>query len=204
MNHILNHRGYKFFQASFDPDEKGTVLSVNHDYFGTLITYIGYFLLYIGLLGIMFFGSTRFRSLAINLEKVKIKKDALIILMILFPTAFYAQNDHQHTQTLLNQTDSLIINKPVSLEHAADFGSLVIQDAGGRMKPLNTFASELLRKVSKSDTYKELSADQVLISITKNPILWYNVPIIYLKRGNDSIRKIAGKNKKEKLSLIHI
>ena len=26
MNHILNHKGYRFFQASFDPDEKGTVL----------------------------------------------------------------------------------------------------------------------------------------------------------------------------------
>ena len=29
MNNILDHRGYKFFQASFDPDEKGTVLSVD-------------------------------------------------------------------------------------------------------------------------------------------------------------------------------
>ena len=26
MNHILNHSGYRFFQASFDPDEKGTIL----------------------------------------------------------------------------------------------------------------------------------------------------------------------------------
>src|SRR5690606_35039248 len=32
MNHVLDHRGYRFFQASFDPDEKGTVLSVNHDF----------------------------------------------------------------------------------------------------------------------------------------------------------------------------
>ena len=198
MNNILNHKGYRFFQASFDPDEKGTVLSVNHDYFGTLITYIGYFLLYIGLLGIMFFGRTRFKDLAIKLEKVKIKKDALIVVMIFFSTAFYAQNDHQHTQTILSQSDSLIINKPVSFEHAANFGSLVIQDTGGRMKPLNTFASELLRKVSKSDTYKELSADQVLISITKNPIIWYNVPLIYLNRGNDSIRNVIGIDKNQK------
>ena len=66
------------------------------------------------------------------------------------------------------------------------------------MKPLNTFASELLRKVSKSDTYKELSADQVLISITKNPILWYNVPLIYLNRGNDSIRNVIGIDKNQK------
>ena len=71
MNHVLDQQGYRFFQASFDPDEKGTVLSVNHDYFGTLITYIGYFLLYIGLLGIMFFGKTRFKDLAKQLEKVK-------------------------------------------------------------------------------------------------------------------------------------
>ena len=69
MNHILNHSRYRFFQASFDPDEKGTILSVNNDFYGTLITYIGYFLLYIGLLGIMFFGKTRFKDLAKQLEK---------------------------------------------------------------------------------------------------------------------------------------
>ena len=34
MNHVLDHKGYRFFQASFDPDEKGTVLSVNHDFGG--------------------------------------------------------------------------------------------------------------------------------------------------------------------------
>ena len=58
MNHVLDHRGYRFFQASFSPDEKGTVLSVNHDFWGTWVTYIGYFLLYAGLMGIMFFGKT--------------------------------------------------------------------------------------------------------------------------------------------------
>jgi len=200
MNHILNHKGYRFFQASFDPDEKGTVLSVNHDSLGTLMTYVGYFLLYLGLLGIMFFGKTRFKDLANKLEKLKLKKESMIIMMLLFSSVFYAQEDHKHNQNNLNQIDSLIINRAVSLEHAAEFGSLVIQDSGGRMKPLNTFASELLRKVSKSDTYKDLNADQVLISITKNPIAWYNVPIIFLKRGNDSIRIIAGRNKKEEFA----
>src|SRR5690606_10416439 len=47
MNNILDYRGYRFFQAGFDPDEKGTHLSVNHDWWGTTITYIGYFLLYL-------------------------------------------------------------------------------------------------------------------------------------------------------------
>ncbi len=199
MNHILNHSGYRFFQASFDPDEKGTVLSVNHDYFGTLITYIGYFLLYIGLLGIMFFGKTRFKDLAKQLEKVKIKKQKLTFLLILFSGIAFSQDSHDHQQKInLKQIDSIIINNPVDELHAAEFGSLIIQDSGGRMKPLNTFASEILRKVSKSDSYKNLNADQVLLSITKDPLLWYNVPIIYLKRGNDSLRNIIGRNNKEK------
>ena len=34
MNHVLDHKGYRFFQASFNPDEKGTILSVNHDWWG--------------------------------------------------------------------------------------------------------------------------------------------------------------------------
>tara|TARA_B100001093_G_scaffold70974_3_gene61602 strand:- start:28235 stop:31360 length:3126 start_codon:yes stop_codon:yes gene_type:complete len=198
MNHILNYKGYRFFQASFDPDEKGTVLSVNHDYYGTLITYIGYFLLYIGLMGVMFFGKTRFIDLSNKLEKVKIKKELLYVFLFLISLPITAQDNHQHSNPGLKFSDSLIINNSVAEEHAAYFGSLVIQDSGGRMKPLNTFASELLRKVSKSDTYKDLSADQVLISISRNPLLWYNAPIIFLKRGNDSLRKITGRNKKEK------
>ena len=91
MNHILNHKGYRFFQASFDPDEKGTVLSVNHDFYGTLITYLAYFLLYIGLLGIMFFGKTRFKDLSLQLEKVKLKKQSLLIFFLFFSSIGLSQ-----------------------------------------------------------------------------------------------------------------
>ena len=66
------------------------------------------------------------------------------------------------------------------------------------MKPINTFSSELLRKVSKSDTYNGLNSDQVLLSILRNPLTWYSQPIIYIKRGNDSIRSILGIDKKQK------
>ena len=37
----------------------------------------------------------------------------------------------------------------VDAKHAESFNKLVIQDAGGRMKPAHTFASELVRKVSQ-------------------------------------------------------
>ena len=42
--------GYRFYQSSYDRDEKGSVLSVNYDGLGTTVTYIGYFLLFLGIL----------------------------------------------------------------------------------------------------------------------------------------------------------
>ena len=47
MNNILKYKGYRFYQSSFDRDEKGTVLSVNHDMAGMLVTYTGYVLLFL-------------------------------------------------------------------------------------------------------------------------------------------------------------
>ena len=197
MNNILNHKGYRFFQASFDPDELGTILSVNKDFYGTLITYIGYILLYIGLLATMFYGRTRFKDLSRKLNNLKINRDKLTILTILFSTTILYSQDHRHQNNGFI-SDSIIDSYVVSLDHANKFGELVIQDSGGRMKPINTFSSELLRKVSKSDSYKDLNSDQVLLSILRNPLAWYSEPIIYIKRGNDSIRRMLGIDEKQK------
>lgn len=196
MNHILNHKGYRFFQASFDPDEKGTVLSVNHDALGTGVTYAGYFLLYAGLMGLLFFGKTRFKKLAKMLEDIRIKKAALSIIFILSCGAVNAQA-HEHNLPAFS-ADSVLQAEAIDAQQAAKFGALVIQDAGGRMKPANTFASELVRKVSKSDRYKSLDANQVLLSMTQNPLLWYQIPFVYLKRGNDSLRALIGVSNKAK------
>ena len=201
MNHVLDHQGYRFFQASFDPDERGTVLSVNHDFWGTWITYIGYFLLYLGLMGIMFFGKTRFKDLGAALEKLMKKKAALTTLLLLgsylgAEAQEHTANDgHDHTAAPTQmQLDSLLKTTIVSEEHAAKFGELVIQDEGGRMKPINTFAAELLRKLSFKNKYKDLNADQVFISMMLSPALWYNTEFIALdkKTQNDSIRSIIG------------
>ena len=42
MNNILKYKGYRFYQSSFDRDEKGTILSVNHDMAGMIVSYLGY------------------------------------------------------------------------------------------------------------------------------------------------------------------
>ena len=191
MNHILDHKGYRFFQSSFDPDEKGTILSVNHDFWGTLITYIGYFMLFFGMMAIMFTKHSRFADIKRKLEVVKSKKSKLVTLLLLL-LSFNSYSQHQQENLTVKQIDSLLLKFKVSENHAAKFGRLVIQDAGGRMKPLNTFSSELLRKVSHKDTYNGMNSDQVFLSMTQFPTAWYEIPLIYIKSGNDSIRKIIG------------
>ncbi len=198
MNHILDYGGYRFFQSSFDPDEQGTVLSVNHDFWGTLITYIGYFMLFFAMMSILFTKHSRFADIKRKLEIVKNKKAKLLsILLLLLSCNVFSQNHMSHKPTQ-NQIDSLLYRYKVNEEHAAKFGRLVVQDEGGRMKPVNTFSSELLRKVSKNDTYKDMNSDQVFLSMVQFPRVWFEVPLIYIKNGNDSIRKIIGLDSKEK------
>ena len=198
MNHILDYKGFRFFQSSFDPDEKGTVLSVNHDYWGTLITYIGYFMLFFAMLAIMFTKYSRFADLKRKLEVVKTKKANLIALFVLFLSfSTFAQN-HENLNLSQRQIDSILDKRKVSEAHAAKFGRIIVQDAGGRMKPINTFSSELVRKVSHQNSYNNMNSDQVFLSMTIDGNVWIQVPMIYIKAGNDSIRKIIGIDKKAK------
>ena len=193
MNNILDEQGYRFFQSSFDGDEKGTILSVNHDFWGTWITYIGYTLLYFGLLAILFAKNTRFSDLKKMLDKIKNKKTALTSILIIFLSfSGLSQDENSHRAKISKEKlDSIILANAVTKEHAAKFAHLVIQD-NGRMKPVNTFASELLRKISRNNTYEGLNANQVFVSMVEFPRLWLEVPIMSLKRGNDSIRGIIG------------
>lgn len=211
MNNVLDHQGYRFFQSSFDPDEKGTVLSVNHDFWGTAITYAGYFMLFFAMMAIMFTKDARFADLKRKLEVVKQKKSKLltIILLLVGISGFSQAHNHEHdangnhsdhnesaTHTRVaptaKQLDSLLNKFKVKEEHAAKFGRLIIQDAGGRMKPINTFSSELLRKVSHANEYKGMNSDQVFLSMSQYAQFWIEIPLIYLRSGNDSIRKLIG------------
>ncbi|SHH61720.1 cytochrome c-type biogenesis protein CcsB [Wenyingzhuangia marina] len=233
MNHILDYRGYKFFQASYDlsgPKEE-TRLSVNHDTIGTTITYIGYSMLYTGLMMILFMKNSRFGQLGQKLRKLKSKTTVIALVLGLTSTFGFAQHtneDHNHEghnhaaevaqeesheghnhtaeETHNHQMETLspekvkeaIVKNAAKPEHALEFSKIVIQDAGGRMKPINTFASELLRKVSKSETYEGLDANQVFLSIVENPRLWFDAPVIYLERNDEKIRTVLGIDVKSK------
>ena len=194
MNHVLDYKGYRFFQSSYNDrgEVEQTFLSVNHDNVGTWTTYLGYGLLFLGLILTLFVKNTRFATLRNNLEKIKKKKAKLAVLIFMISMSSFAQNTHSTHENNYKFVDSLLTATKVTKEHAENFGELVIQDAGGRMKPVNTFASELLRKVSKKDTYEDFDANQMVVSLITNPRAWYFVPFIYVKKENSKVRDLIG------------
>lgn len=183
MNNILNYKGYRFFQSSFDQDEKGTYLSVNNDYWGTLVTYIGYFVLTLGLLLTFFSKKTRFYQVIQKIKKLRASSSTFILILFLSinSNTGFAQ---------LNKED-LKINHIVSEAHAKQFSKLVVQDFRGRMKPVHTLSSEILRKLTRKESLYGLTSDQILLSIYVNPSDWYGVDIIKLGKHEEIQRKLG-------------
>lgn len=165
MNNVLNYRGYRFFQSSFDKDEKGTVLSVNKDGAGTFVTYLGYFIMSLGMLLALFVNNTRFALLGKLLNRNNAAK-ALIAIMMLTSSSLMAQN---------TQSNGF---KVVDPKHAALFGRVLVQDQDGRTKPVNTVASELLRKISRKNSFEGMNPEQVYLGMLIEPDKWQNTPMI--------------------------
>jgi len=170
MNNVLDIKGYRFFQASYDEDEKGTILSVNKDRAGTTITYTGYLLLVIGFV-VSFFGKqSRFRQLNEQLKEMRISLKQAVIPVLLF---FIASNLNAQNQA---SSWEFIRNNRIDAESAKQFGQLPMLSNSGRIEPVNTFSSEILRKLHKSESIENLNSDQFLLSVMTFPDAWMKIP----------------------------
>ena len=172
MNHVLDLQGYRFFQASYDPDEQGSILSVSYDVAGRRITYTGYAILYLGLLGCLIGKGSRFRRLSRQLKSLH---TVFLTLLLMGISVAPAQ----------------AINIPQS--HAEKFGSLPMQDPHGRIIPINTFASEIVRKLHMREVVKDLSDDQILLNLFVEPSVWANKPLIIIEEADVRAEYTNGK-----------
>lgn len=171
MNHILDHRSYRFFQSSYDPDEKGTVLSVNHDP-GTWPTYIGYILLMLGMLWSLFIPNGRFQKLLKGARKLQHGAVA-----ILFAVALFMPNHVQAAAPQITPEQKAEISK-YTPEHAVKFGELVVQDHQGRMKPMDTIAHDVVAKITGKSSVFGLEPTQVFLGMILQPEIYQNIPMI--------------------------
>ncbi|MEZ7935067.1 MAG: cytochrome c biogenesis protein CcsA [Sulfurospirillum sp.] len=176
MNHPLTYKGYKFFQSSYDLDEKGTILEVNKDP-GKWPTYFGYFLLCVGFVGNFFTKGSRFVKLRAFLQKSA--------LALLLPLVFV------QATPLKAEADTLEQFRKNSYEHANGvFSSLLVQDYMGRIKPISTEAVEIVNKITGKSSLFGLTPEQMILGMTTNAGLWQEMKII--KLSNPSIKKVLG------------
>lgn len=169
MNNVLDVKGYRFFQASYDQDEQGTVLSVNRDVAGRTITYTGYAVLLLGL--VLCFVDRRSRFMLLSRRLKELRCSFFLMLLTLSSLTVHAGETSV-------QAREAVLKDVIDSGHAARFGALPLQSGRGRVLPVNTFSSEVLRKLHKSDSFYSLNSDQFLLSVLTMPERWTYIPFI--------------------------
>ncbi len=172
MNHVLDHRNYRFFQSSFDMDEKGTILSVNHDP-GTIPTYIGYILLMIGMFWNLFAKGSRFQKLLSHAKKLQNSSAILVIAL------FIGMSGSSYADSLPKlDTNSSKIVHGFDAKTIDKFSRLSVQDNRGRMKPIDTLSYEIVTKLTGKTSIYGVEPTAIFLGMITNPHTYQNIPMI--------------------------
>jgi len=152
MNHIARSRGYRLYQADYDRDLMGSTLAVSHDPAGVGITYTGYLLLLLSMLGFFFEKDSGFRAVLRRLEHPA----PLVAILLLCSTGSYAKTP-QNTPRVLPE------------EVAEEFGDLYVY-YNDRIAPLQTQARDYCLKEYGRAGWNDCSAEQVFTGW----LFWYD------------------------------
>ncbi len=148
MNNILKYNDFRFFNEDFDEDLKGCTLSVQHDPWGILVTYIGYILLSISMIIIFF------KNIIKKRVPKQVKSRAILFVMLMFGSMAHAQE-----------------LKTLPKDVAAELGDIYIYN-GGRIAPMQTFAKDFACKLYGKPTYEDYTSEQILAGWMFYPTYW--------------------------------
>ncbi len=187
MNNVLDYQGYRFFQSSYDSDEMGTILTVNHDFWGTWISYASYLILLIGFIITMLTKNSRFHFLSVAIRNLRERRKTLVLFLLFsFSVNFL----------LAQQPENHSVNK----ENAEKFGKLLVQTFEGRLEPIHTMAYDVMHKISRKDAFNfegrgSMDAMQVFIDLILDPEYWKQQKMIYIREKSvTNILGIEGNN----------
>jgi len=157
MNKVFDFKGYRFYQSAYDEDMGGTVLAACDDFWGMSVTYCGYGLLLLSIIGFFFTRNSQWRVALRQLAQTrkKVSKTVAVLLLMLVMAPFGVRAEL----------------KSVSPEVANEMGNVMVLYQG-RVCPLNTLARDFALKLYKSDSYKGYSDEQVLCGWMFFPQQW--------------------------------
>lgn len=177
MNKIFVYHGVRFYQASYDTDNLGSMLSVSSDRWGIPTTYTGYGLLFFSLLWLLIDPKGTFRRSIRQLSHLggtvneskentsQARRSPILTKTILLLLAVPITS---HAQTSVPQ------------ETADRFGKLLME-YNNRICPAETYALDFVQKIHGDRSYKDYTAEQVLLGWTFYPEDWSGEPFIRIK-----------------------
>lgn len=221
MNNVMDYQGYRFFQSSYYPDESGTILSVNYDWWGTNVTYLGYLLMAIGMILSLISPVGRFRDLNRSISKSRKNRAKMMKVLVLFlglglthSTFAYQdstnlehmhqnddENSHNHAEDHNHENESQnpkfkeeeVKFSYITKEQSDEIADLLVQDYDGRIIPFHTLSDKVLRKVYRDDEYQGKNPVQVMMAFhLYGPRYWMDKEIVFV---SNKIRDQLGTNK---------
>ncbi len=183
MNNILKYRHYRFYQSDYD--EKGnSVLSVAHDPWGVGVTYTGYILLFIALIGMFFEQNGQFRTL---LRKASAPAAVLFALFLTVGASLPAS----------------AANKPrtLSKESADKMGQMYVMYKG-RVCPLQTLAKDFTTKLYGNAHYRGYTPEQVFSGWLFYTSDWQNEPIPRIERDLKRGKQREAEEKRQIINMV--
>lgn len=161
MNNVWKYRSVRFYQSSYDPDMRGSILALNSDPWGIPVTYAGYALLFLSLVWLLVDPKGGFRRL---FKSDMMRRGVLSVMAV----------------CAMSQAAGAANTLP--RETADRLGRLNIL-YNDRVCPLQTFAVDFTKKLCGSARYGDYTPEQVLAGFIFYGDEWSAEPIIRVKNG---------------------
>ena len=161
MNNVWKYRSVRFYQSSYDPDMRGSILALNSDPWGIPVTYAGYALLFVSLVWLLVDPKGGFRRL---FKSDMMRRGVLSVMAV----------------CAMSQAAGAANTLP--RETADRLGRLNIL-YNDRVCPLQTFAVDFTKKLCGSARYGDYTPEQVLAGFIFYGDEWSAEPIIRVKNG---------------------
>jgi len=203
MNNVMDYRGYRFFQSAYDLDdpktpenEEGTRLSVNYDWWGTNITYLGYLLMSIGMILSLFSPHSRFKELNEKLKKTRLRRESLSVLIVLFALSIgsptFAQDDQDHSG-----------HDHASHDHSAHDHS--VDDHSTHSQHNHSDVNEKVKKTDKTEAVHKVMSKEHSDQLATLMVQDFDGRIVPFHTTADQIlRKISRKNKFKDFNAVQV
>ena len=138
---------------------------------------------------------SRFRKLTKFVAEKNIASIAIALTLAFASTSLKAE-DVNVNNTVKSPVEYLNKLKDESLKTSENFGKLVVQSNGGRMKPLSTLNREIIQKLSGKASLLGMTSDQLILGMLSTPDIWKDVKMIKIQ--TPKLKKFLGVDVNEK------